>query len=150
MTRRKDFIKNAKCSHGHRSVMSNSVWCDLNKKCTVLKLHDMCHNPKCRCQKQITSTPKQFQHEAGSIKRNLQKQIRGTQTAWNKFLKPAINATAQFIGMAVSTKTGNPKVVQATTNMLKSISGGKILSLTDMHWRGLRLKLMRFISKIVC
>ena len=81
--------------------------------------------------------------EAGSIKSTLQKIFRGTQTAWNKFLKPAINATAPFIVMAVSDKTKNPKVGQATTNILKSISGGKILSLTDMHsGAGLRLKVM--------
>ena len=53
MTRGEDFIKNAKSTHGHRSAMSNSAWCDLNKNCTVLKLHDMCHSPKCKCQKQI-------------------------------------------------------------------------------------------------
>ena len=28
------------------------------KNCTVLKLHDMCHSPKCNCQKQITFTLK--------------------------------------------------------------------------------------------
>ena len=44
--------------------------------------------------------------------------------------------------MTVSAKTKIPKVGQATTNSLKSISGGKILSLTDMHGRGLRLKVM--------
>ena len=126
MTRGQDFIKNAKCTHGHRSAMSNSAWCDLNKNCTVLKLHDVCHNPKCKCQKMITFTPNQFQLEGGSIKSKLQKIFKGTQTAWNKFLNPAINATAPFIGMAVSAKTKNPKVGQATTNILKSISGGKI------------------------
>ena len=36
----------------------------------------------------------------------------------------------------------NPKAGQATTNILNSISGGKILSLTDMHGHGLRLKVM--------
>ena len=142
MTRVEDLIKNAKCSHGHRSAMSNSAWCDLNKNCTVLKLHDMCHSPKCKCQKQITFTPKQFQLEGSSIKSKLQKIFKGTQTAWNKFLKPAINATAPFIGMAVSAKTKNPKVGHATTNILKSISGGKNLSLTDMQGRRLRLKVM--------
>ena len=76
----------------------------------------------------------------GSIKSKLQKKFKWTQTAWKKFLKPAINATAPFIGMAVSAKTKNPKVGQATTNILKNISGGKILSLTDMHGRVLRLK----------
>ena len=142
MTRASDFIKNAKCTHGHRSAMSNSAWCDLIKNCTVLKLHDMCHNPKCKCQKQITFSPNQFQLEGGSIKNKLKSIFRGLQTAWNKFLKPALNATAPFIGMAVSAKTKNPKVGQATTNILKSISGGKILSLTDMHGGGLRLKVM--------
>ena len=142
MTKGQGFIKSAKCSHGHRSAMSNSAWCDLNKSCTVLKLHDLCHNPKCKCQKQITFSPNQFQLEGSGFKNKLKSIFRGTQTAWDKFLKPAINATAPFIGMAVTAKTKNPKVGQATTNILKSISGGKILSLTDMHGRGLRLKVM--------
>ena len=51
MTRGGDFIKNAKSTHGHRSALNSSAWCELNKNCTVLKLHDMCHNPKCKCQK---------------------------------------------------------------------------------------------------
>ena len=102
----------------------------------------MCHNPKCKCQKQITFTPKQFQLDGGSIKSKLQKIFKGTQTAWNKFLKPAVIVAAPFIGMAVGAKTKNPKVAAATTNILKSISGAKIMSLTDMHCRGLRLKVM--------
>ena len=83
-------------------------------------------------------------HEVGSIKSKLQKIYKGTQTAWNKLLKPAINATAPFIGMADSAKTINPKVGQATIIILKSISGsgGKILGLTDLHGNGLRLKVM--------
>ena len=52
--------------------------------------------------------------------------------------------------MTFSAKTENPKVAAATTNNLKSISRGKILSLTDMHGHGLRLKVMLFISEIVC
>ena len=80
--------------------------------------------------------------EGGSIKSKLQKLFRGTQTAWKKFLKPAVIVAAPFIGWAVSAITKNPKVGQATTNLLKSISGGKILSLTDMHGDGLRLKVM--------
>ena len=97
--------------------MSGSAWCDLNNNCTVLKLHDMCQNTKCKCQKQITFTPKQFHLEGGLIKSKLQKVFKGTQTAWNKFLKSAVNAAAPFIGMAVSAKTKNPKVGQATTKI---------------------------------
>ena len=42
MTRGETFVKNAKCTHGHRSARSNTAWCDLNKICSVLKIHDMC------------------------------------------------------------------------------------------------------------
>ena len=122
--------------------MSNSAWCDLNSKGDILKLHHKCPNPKCNCQKIFTFTPHQYMLEGGWIKSKQHKNCRVTQTAWNKFLKPAINATAPFIGMAVTVKTKNRKVGQATTNFLKSISGGKILSLTDLHGNGLRLKVM--------
>ena len=142
MTKGEDFTKRGKCRNNHCSSMSSSTWTDLNSQGNILKLYDKCPNPKCGCQKIITFTPHQYMLEGGSIKNKLQKIFKGTQTAWNKFLKPAINATAPFIGMAVSAKTKNPKVGQATTNILKSISGGKIFSLTDMHGRGLRLKVM--------
>ena len=99
----------------------------------------MCHNTNCNCQKQITSTHKQIQLEGGSIKSKLQKIFQGTQTAWKKFLKPAISATAPFLGMAVSAKTKKPKAGQATTKLIKSISDGKLLCLIDMHRNGSRL-----------
>ena len=44
--------------------------------------------------------------------------------------------------MAVGAKSKNAKVGAATTKILKPLTGGKILSLTDMHGRGLRLKVM--------
>ena len=61
MTRGEIFIKNGKRTHGHRSAMSISAMCDLYKNCTVLKLHEISHNPKCKCQKQITFSPNHFQ-----------------------------------------------------------------------------------------
>ena len=99
--------------------MSNSAWCDFNKNCTVLKLHDMCHNPKCKCQKQITFSPNKFQLEGTGFKNTIKKIFKGSQTAWNKFLKPSVNTLASVIGMAVGAKTKNPKVGQATDNNLK-------------------------------
>ena len=81
MTKGEDFIENAKCSHGHISAVSNSAWCDLNKNCTVLKFHDMCHNPKCKCQKQITFSPNQFQLEGAGFKNTIKKIVKGSQTA---------------------------------------------------------------------
>ena len=143
MTRGDDFLRNAKCKHGHRSTMSNSAWCDINKDCsTVLKLHDMCHNPECKCQKKNTFTPKRFPLECNCFEITMKKIFKGSQTAWNKFLKTAVNIAAPFIGLAVGAKTKNPKVAQATTNILRSVSGGKNLSPTDMLGIGLLLKVI--------
>ena len=142
MTRGQDFIKNAKCTHGHRSAMSNSAWCDLNKNCTVLKLHDMCHNPKCKCQKQITFSPNQFQLEGAGFKNTMKKTFEGSQTAWNKCLKPALKIATLIISAGVAAETKNPQSAQVTNSILKSLTGGKISSLTDMHGNGLRLKVM--------
>ena len=102
----------------------------------------MCHNPKCNSQKRINFSPKQFQLGNNGFKNTMKKIVKGSQTAWNKFSKPAVNVAAPFIGMAVGAETKKPKNAQATTNILKSISGGKILSLTDTHCKGLRLRVM--------
>ena len=143
MTRGQDFVRNAKCTHGHRSAMSNSAWFDLNNNCTVLKLHDMCHNPKCKCQKMITFTPNQFQLDGGSIKNKLKSIFRGTKTAWDKFIKPGLKMATPLISAAVAAKTKNPQSVQVAKSILKSLTGGKILSLTDMHsGAGLILRVM--------
>ena len=142
MTRGQYFIKNAKCSHGHRSAMSNSAWCDLNNNCTVLKLHDMCYNPKCKCQKQITFSPNQFQLEGAGFKNIMKNIFKGSQRAWNKFLKPALKIATPIISAGVAMKTKNPQSTQVTSNILKSLTGAKILSLTNMHGRGIRLKVM--------
>ena len=42
--------------------------------------------------------------------------------------------------MAVGAKSKNAKVGGATTNILKSLTGGKILSLTDIHGNGLKIE----------
>ena len=142
MTREQEFIKNAKCTHGHRSALSNSAWCDLNKNCTVLKLHDMCQSPRCKCQKQITFTPNQFQLEGGSIKSKLKSILRETKTAWDKFIKPGLKMASPLISASTAAKTKNPQSAQVTNSILKSLTGGRVLNLTEMHGNGLRLKVM--------
>ena len=72
----------------------------------------------------------------------MKKTFKETERGWNSFHKPAVNVAASFNGMAVGAKTKKPQVAQATTNSLKSISGGMILSLTDTHGNGIRLKVM--------
>ena len=98
--------------------MSNSAWYDLNKNFTVLRLHDMCHNPKCICQKQITFTPKQFQPQGGSIKSKLQKRFRGTKKAWDNFFKPGLKMAPPLISAAMAAITKNPLSAQVTNSIL--------------------------------
>ena len=50
-------------------------------------------------------------------------------------------ATA-LISAVVAAKTKSPQSAQITSNILKSLTGGKTLSLRDMHGRGMRLRVM--------
>ena len=117
-----------------------SAWWDLNNKGDILKLHDKC--PKGNCQKLTTFTLHQFMLEGGSIKNKLQKIFRGTKEAWDSFIKPGLKIATPLISAAVAAKTKNPQSVQIKNSILKLLTGGKILSLTDLHGNGLRLKVM--------
>ena len=118
MTRGEDFIKKGKCSKNHCSSMSNSAWTDLNSKGNILKLHDKCPNPKCGCQKIITFTPRQYMLEGGSIKDRLVKIFKGSQTAWNKFIKPGLKMATPLISAALAAKTKNPQSAQVANTIL--------------------------------
>ena len=122
MSRGQDFIKNAKCTHRHKSVMSNSARCDLNENCTVLKLHDMCHNPKCKWQKQLTFSSNQFQLEGAGFKNTTKKIFKGSQTAWNKSLKPALKIATPIISAVVAAKKKSPQSARITNNTFKIIN----------------------------
>ena len=80
--------------------------------------------------------------EGGSIKSKLQKIFKGTKKAWDSFIKPGLKKATPLISAAVGAKTKNLQSAQITNNISKSLTGGKILSLNDMHGRGLRLKVM--------
>ena len=142
MTKGEDFIKSGRCKNNHCSSISNSAWTDLNSKGNILKLHDKCPNPKCGCQKIIIFTPNQYMLEGGSIKSKLRKIFRGTKKAWDSFIKPGLKMATPLISAAVAAKTKNPQSAPVTNSFLKSLTGGKILSLTDIHGNGLRLKVM--------
>ena len=49
--------------------------------------------------------------------------------------------------MAVGAKTKNPLVAQALINILKRVSPGRVLELTDLHGNGLRFKKSYFSFK---
>ena len=94
--------------------------------------------------KTINISPEQNQLEGSGFKKNWRREFERTEGEWNKLVKPAVKVATPFIGIAVGDKTKNPKVVQATSKILKSLSGHKVLSLTDMHGKGHRWKVMWF------
>ena len=62
-------------------------------------------------------------------------------------MKPAVNTLAPVNGMAIGAKSKNLQVGQTATTILKSNSGGKVSSLTDLHGNGLRLRVIRIYFK---
>ena len=55
------------------------------------------------------------------------KSFKGTQTDWNKFLKPRFKMATPLISAAFAAKTKNPQSAQITSNILKSLTGEKVL-----------------------
>ena len=47
-----------------------------------------------------------------------------------------------LISATIAAKTKHPQSPQITINILKTITGGKFLSLTDRHGKGLKMKVM--------
>ena len=76
------------------------------------------------------------------LKANYKKIFRGTKKAWDSFIKPGLKMATPLLSTAVAAKTKNPQSAQITNSILNSLSGGKILSLNDMHGRGVCLKVM--------
>ena len=71
--------------------------------------------------------------EGAGFENTIKKIFRGSQTAWNKFLIPTKNTLAPVRGMAIGENSRKKQVSAATTIILKSLTGRKILTLTDMQ-----------------
>ena len=50
--------------------------------------------------------------------------------------------------MAIAAKTKNLEIGKATVTILKSISGGRVLSLTDMYGNGLHLRVIYWLGEL--
>ena len=64
------------------------------------------------------------------------------QKAWDSFIRPGLKMATPLLSAAVAAKTKNPQSAQVTYSILKSVTGGRVLNLTDMHGNGLILKVM--------
>ena len=105
-------MKRGKFKNKHCSAMPTSAWCDLNSKGDTLKIHDICHNPKGKCQKQNTFAPKQLQLEGARFKNTMKKIFRGTEKMWNNFIKPGLKTATPIISAGVAAKLKNAKAVE--------------------------------------
>ena len=70
MTRGESLHKKSKCKHRYSSPMSIGGGSDLKGEESKLKLHDLCEKSKCKCQKRIFFTLKQYQLEGTGFERN--------------------------------------------------------------------------------
>ena len=86
MTKGEKFIKRGKWKKNPCSPMSNAASCGLNCYGDTFKLHNLCENPDCKCRKQITYTPKQFQiEEAGFENTTKKKHSKQVKKHWIRF-----------------------------------------------------------------
>ena len=110
----------------HCSALLIIAWCDLNIL-NLSRLQDYCPNPKCKCQKQITFTRKQFQIEgAGFRKRTKKNYLKVLKKGVKFFIEPGLkNGTPNF-SAGVAAKTKNPQSAQQTNNIQESLTSGKI------------------------
>ena len=70
----------------------------------MLKLHDVCNNPKCKRQKQITLIPKQFQLEGAGFKNTMKKLFKVTEKTWNNFIEPGLKIATPNISAGAAAK----------------------------------------------
>ena len=79
----------------------------------------------------------------GSRSENTMKKIfKSTEIFWNNFTKPGLKIASPINSAGNAARTKDTQSAQLTRKNSKSLTGGKTLSLTDMHGNGLRLKVM--------
>ena len=66
-----------------------------------------------------------------ALKMNYKKSSEGIKKASDKILKSVLKIASPYIRMTVTEETKNPKVGQATTKILNSMSVAKFYSLTN-------------------
>ena len=98
----------------------------------------MCVKSGCKCQKQLTFSPEQYQLEGGSIENKMEKFLQRDGKNLEKTFRTGFENSMTMYRAAISVKRKRQhKIGEATSTILKSISGGKILSSTDMLANGL-------------
>ena len=78
------------------------------------------------------------------MKNTMRKIFKGTEKMWNCFNKQWLKTDTPKIFAGVPARAKKSHSAQITSNVLKLLSGGIILSATDMYGDGLRLKVRYF------
>ena len=61
---------------------------------------------------------------------------------WNNIIKSGLKIASPFTSAGVATTTKKPQAAEATSYILRSLLGGRILNLTDPHGKVLGFKVM--------
>ena len=62
---------------------------------------------------------------------------------WNNFSKPGLKIASPIVSAGVVAKSKSSQSTETTSNISKSLTGGKVLGLTDLHsGAGLTLRVM--------
>ena len=109
MPKGNDFEKKGNCTNGKCLPLSNSAWWE-NKDGTILKLHDLCPNTKCKGQNQLTLNPRQFHLEGFGFLIMFRKEFKGPKLI--RIVSSSLRLMSQRLvnGMAVGAETKNPHV----------------------------------------
>ena len=87
-------------------------------------------------------TPRQFQLEGIEFENTMKTLFKGTEKSSHMFIKPGLKIATPSISGVVAAKTENPQSAQITSSVLKSLTGGEVLGLTDVHGNGLGIKVL--------
>ena len=85
-----------------------------------MKLCDLFNNPRCKCQKKITLTPKQFPLEGTGFKKTMEKIVQKSDKMWNNFNEPGLKIASPIVSAGVAAKSRNPPENEGTSKNLKS------------------------------
>ena len=61
---------------------------------------------------------------------------------WNSFVQTGMKIATPITSAGVAAKSKNVRAGEMTSNILKSITGGRVLNVTALHGNGLTWKVM--------
>ena len=117
--------------NNYSSTMSNFLWYDFKRKVVCLKYMTCFLILSMNVKNKLTLHQININLKEKDLKTQW-KTFQGRQKPWDFSLKPEVNIPGPAIGMVIGAKSKNAPVGQATTKIVRSISGGNVSPKNDM------------------